>query len=126
MSAAADVPFRGNVESRNLLLGEADVVVTDGFTGNMVLKLIEGFGSFLQKAAAGAGTGSSGGGLRDLLVRMDYAAYGGAMLLGVRGTPIIAHGASSSRAIANATRTAAKLAALRMPARLEDALASLA
>jgi phosphate acyltransferase len=127
LSAATDVPFMGNVESRGLLQGEADVVVTDGFTGNMVLKLIEGFGGFLQALAAGGSSGStSGGGLRQVLERMDYASYGGAMLLGVRGTSIIAHGTSSSRAIANATRTAAKLATLDMPTRLEQTLASLA
>jgi len=123
LSDATDVPFMGNVESRGLLQGEADVVVTDGFTGNMVLKLIEGFGGFLHALSA---EGSSSGGLRNVLERMDYATYGGAMLLGVRGTSIIAHGASSSRAIANATRTAAKLAALDMPTRLEQTLASLA
>lgn len=128
MSGVDDFRFLGNVESRNLLLGgEADVVVTDGFTGNMVLKLIEGFGSFLQKAA-GAASGSEGGsrgGLRALLEKMDYAAYGGALLLGVKGTSIIAHGASSSRAVTNAVRTAARMAAKDMPAHLGQALSAL-
>jgi glycerol-3-phosphate acyltransferase PlsX len=124
LSAASDLPFIGNVESRGLLHGEADVVVTDGFTGNMVLKLIEGFGGFLQAVASGSSAG--GGGLGQVLQRMDYAAYGGAMLLGVRGTSIISHGASSSRAIANAVRNAAKMSALDMPSRLEQTLASLA
>ncbi len=134
MSEVDDFRFLGNVESRNLLLGgAADVVVTDGFTGNMVLKLIEGFGSFLQKAAGAASSGAaasgseggSGGGLRALLEKMDYAAYGGALLLGVKGTSIIAHGASSSRAVTNAVRTAARMAAKDMPAHLGQALSAL-
>ncbi|HPF35020.1 MAG TPA: phosphate acyltransferase PlsX [Candidatus Krumholzibacteria bacterium] len=125
MSADPDLGFVGNVESRNLLLGAADVVVTDGFTGNMVLKLIEGFGGFLQRAARklAAGGAAGGGGLRDLLGHMDYEEYGGAMLLGVRGTPIIAHGTSSSRAIANAVRVGARLAARGVPDRLAAAVA---
>ncbi len=115
-----DLRFTGNIEGRDLLFGRADVVVTDGFTGNVVLKLIEGFGAFLQKAAAGAG---GGGGLRELLGRMDYAAYGGALMLGVRGNPVIAHGASSRRAITNAVRAAGRLARLDVPGRLAALLA---
>ncbi|MBU1073075.1 phosphate acyltransferase PlsX, partial [bacterium] len=78
--AASDLNFVGNVEGRQLLFGEADVVVTDGFTGNMVLKLVEGFGAFLLKAyrdsapAAANGVGSAG--LGDLLNRLDYASTG--------------------------------------------------
>ncbi len=128
MSADDTLGFCGNVESNKLLFGVADVIVTDGFTGNMVLKLIEGFGAFLQKAAAisesGESTGSGGGGLRSLLAKLDYAAYGGALLLGVRGTSIIAHGSSSSRAITSAVNTAFRLAAKGTPARLAAELAN--
>lgn len=123
MSADPDLGFQGNVESRNLLLGACDVVVTDGFTGNMVLKLIEGFGGFLRRAARSLGGEGGSTGLRDLLGRLDYEEYGGAMLLGVRGTSIIAHGSSGPRAIANAVRTGARLAARDVPARLAAAVA---
>lgn len=122
LAADPELGFVGNVESRHLLLGAADVVVTDGFTGNIVLKLIEGFGGFLHKAARSLGA-AGGGGLKDLLGRLDYEEYGGAMLLGVRGTSIIAHGTSSSRAIANAVRTGARLARRDVPARLAAAVA---
>jgi len=128
MSADESLGFCGNVESNKLLFGAADVIVTDGFTGNMVLKLIEGFGAFLQKAASSVESGdsnsSSSGGLRSLLARLDYAAYGGALLLGVRGTSIIAHGSSSSRAISSAVCTAFRLAAKGTPDRLADELAN--
>jgi len=126
MAADPSLGFVGNVESRKLLFGVADVVVTDGFTGNMVLKLIEGFGAFLQKAASDHGGSSQpkgGDGLEALIARLDYATYGGALLLGVRGTSIIAHGSSSSLAITNAVRTAHRLASQNTPARLAVELA---
>lgn len=127
--AASDLNFVGNVEGRRLLFGEADVVITDGFTGNMVLKLVEGFGAFLFKAyqdsAPDATSGKGATGLGDLLNRMDYATTGGALLLGVRGSVIIGHGASSPRAVANALRIASRLASHDMPARLENRLREL-
>ncbi|MBC8426262.1 phosphate--acyl-ACP acyltransferase, partial [bacterium] len=124
--AASDLNFTGNVEGRQLLFGAADVIVTDGFTGNMVLKLVEGFGAFLYRAyrdsvpADSAGAGSSG--LGGLLNRLDYASTGGALLLGVRGSIIIGHGASSPRAVTNALLIASRLAAADMPARLRERL----
>jgi len=114
--------FIGNIEGRSLLFDAADIVVTDGFTGNIVLKMIEGFGGFLQQAASRTVAGG-GNRLQDLLTRMDYASTGGALLLGVAGSIIISHGSSSSRAIANAVRMARRLADCAMPDRIAAALA---
>jgi len=124
--AGTDLNFIGNVEGRGLLFGESDVVVTDGFTGNMTLKLIEGFGLFLLKAYRDStvdGNAEQGSkGLGALLNRMDYAATGGALLLGVRGSVIIGHGSSSARAVTSALRVASRLAAHDVPARLSQRL----
>jgi glycerol-3-phosphate acyltransferase PlsX len=103
--------FIGNVEGRDLLRNLADVVVTDGFTGNVTLKLLEGCASALftrVKAAAQSGTRAKLGGmllrpaLRGLRSALDPEEVGGACLLGVRGLVVICHGNSSRRAIANA------------------------
>jgi phosphate acyltransferase len=109
--------FGGNVESRELLTGAADVVVCDGFTGNVCLKLLEGTIVTLLdaiRAEIAATTRGKVGGLlirpaaRKLRRRLDPDTYGGAYLLGLRGLVVIAHGNSSSRAIANAIRLAAR------------------
>ena len=112
-----DLNFAGNAESRSLLEGAADVVVCDGFTGNVVLKALEGtihsvvnalreeirtnrrarLGGLLIRPAA-----------RGLMQRLDPDTYGGAYLLGLRGLAVIAHGNSSRTAIANAVRLAAR------------------
>ena len=103
--------FIGNVEGRDLLRNAADVVVTDGFTGNVALKLLEGCASafFVRiKGAAQSGTRAKIGGmllrpaLRGLRSALDPEEVGGACLLGVRGLVVICHGNSSRRAIANA------------------------
>jgi len=115
--AASDLNFRGNVESRELLEGAADVVVTDGFTGNIALKLLEGTIKTLLDALRdeiAAGISTRLGGLlirpaaRRLRTRLDPDTYGGAYLLGLRGLAVIAHGNSSRTAIANALRLAAR------------------
>ena len=115
--AESDLRFGGNVESWALLEGAADVVVTDGFTGNVVLKTLEGtIGTILDgfRAEIGAtATGKLGGLLirpaaRRLRHRLDPDTYGGAYLLGLRGVVVIAHGSSSRTAIANAIRLAAR------------------
>ena len=115
--AASDLNFAGNTEGRDLLRGGADVVVTDGFTGNVALKLLEGtirtiLDSFRAEIAA-TPTGKLGGLLvrpaaRRLRHRLDPDTYGGAYLLGLRGLAVIAHGNSSRTAIANAIRLAAR------------------
>lgn len=112
-----DLPIRfvGNVEGRDIPAGTVDVVVTDGFTGNVVLKLAEGLGgaifSTLKKEISGGLRYKLGAALllpalKDLKTRLDYSEYGGAPLLGVRGVSIIAHGRSDAKAIKNAIRVA--------------------
>ncbi len=98
--------FIGNVEGRDLPLGEAnghdlDVVVCDGFTGNVLLKFYEGIAPFLIGLVADR-TGQDARAIVGQLKELDYAEYGGAPLLGVRGVSIIAHGRSDARAIKNA------------------------
>jgi glycerol-3-phosphate acyltransferase PlsX len=114
---ASDLRFGGNVESRALLEGAAEVVVCDGFTGNVCLKLLEGtIGTLLETLRveiASTARGKLGGLLirpaaRRLRDRLDPDTYGGAYLLGLRGLAVIAHGNSSRRAIANAIRLAAR------------------
>ena len=109
--------FIGNVESRDLLNHAADVVVCDGFTGNMALKLMEGtimtLLDALRTEIASSPTGILGGLLirrsaRRLRHRLDPETYGGAYLLGLRGLAVIAHGSSSRTAIANAIRLGAQ------------------
>jgi glycerol-3-phosphate acyltransferase PlsX len=115
--AASDLNFAGNTEGRDLLRGGADVVVTDGFTGNVVLKLLEGTIRNLLDAFREEITATTRGKLGGLLIRpaarrlrtrLDPDTYGGAYLLGLRGLAVIAHGNSSRRAIANAIRLAGR------------------
>ncbi|MGN7478634.1 phosphate acyltransferase PlsX [Solibacillus silvestris] len=111
----ADFNFEGNVEARELLNGIADVVVTDGFTGNMVLKTIEGtagtvfkmlketlFSTTKTKIAAALVKND----LKQLKNKMDYTEYGGAALFGLKSPVIKAHGSSNARAIYSAIRQA--------------------
>ena len=102
-----DLNFVGNIEGQDITKGKADVIVTDGFTGNIVLKTIEGLGETLLRSVLQAGQTLSGALLRDIGLRawarrIDYREYGGACLLGVNGNVIIAHGRSQARAIKNA------------------------
>jgi glycerol-3-phosphate acyltransferase PlsX len=115
--AESDLDFRGNAEARDLLKGVADVVVTDGFTGNVALKLIEGTIRELLDALREQITATPRGKLGGLLIRpatralrtkLDPDTYGGAYLLGLRGLAVIAHGNSGRLAIANAIRLAAR------------------
>jgi glycerol-3-phosphate acyltransferase PlsX len=115
--AASDLPFRGNVESRELLRDPGHVIVCDGFTGNVALKAIEGtirtmFGSLTDEIKK-TPTGTLGGllirpGARRLRARLDPDNHGGAYLLGLKGLVVIAHGNSSRRAISNAVKLAAR------------------
>jgi glycerol-3-phosphate acyltransferase PlsX len=115
--AAGDLSFAGNTEGRDLLVRASDVVVTDGFTGNITLKLLEGTIGSLLDAVREEVTATVRGKLGALLIRpaarrlrerLDPDTYGGAYLLGLRGLAVIAHGNSSRRAIANAIRLAAR------------------
>jgi glycerol-3-phosphate acyltransferase PlsX len=123
--------FGGNVESRDLLRGAADVVVTDGFTGNIALKLLEGtiqeLLAELREEIAATATGKLGGLLirpaaRRMRRRLDPDTYGGAYLLGLRGLAVIAHGNSGRKAVANAIRLAARGAEHRVVERLAERL----
>ncbi len=115
--AASDLDFRGNAEGRDILDGAAHVIVTDGFTGNVALKTLEGsIRSILTglRAEIEASATTKLGGLlirpaaRRLRARLDPDTYGGAYLLGLKGLVVIAHGSSSPTAIANAIRLAAR------------------
>jgi len=115
--AASDLDFRGNAEGRDILEGAADVLVTDGFTGNVALKAVEGTIRTLLDSLREEITASSAGTVGGLLIRpaarrlrkrLDPDTYGGAYLLGLRGLVVIAHGNSSATAIANAIRLAAR------------------
>jgi phosphate acyltransferase len=131
LAADGELDFRGNVESRDLLRGAADVIVTDGFTGNVSLKLLEGtiktVLDALRSEIASTTRGKLGGLLirpaaRGLRARLDPDTYGGAYLLGLRGLVVIAHGNSSRRAIANAIRLAARGAEHDVVRRLQERL----
>jgi glycerol-3-phosphate acyltransferase PlsX len=115
--AASDLNFKGNTEGRDILAGASDVVVTDGFTGNVTLKLLEGTILTLLDALRAEITATTRGKLGGLLIRpaarrlrhrLDPDTFGGAYLLGLRGLVVIAHGNSSRTAIANAIRLAAR------------------
>ena len=128
---SSELNFNGNLESRELLRSPADVVVTDGFTGNIVLKLLEGtitdLLDELRHEISATATGKLGGVLirpaaRRLRTRFDPDTYGGAYLLGLRGLAVIAHGSSGRRAIANAIRLAARGVEHRVVERLAERL----
>src|SRR5206468_3889998 len=126
------VNFVGNVEGRDLYNGRVDVIVCDGFTGNVALKISEGLveavSSLLKEALSSTLTSKVGGLLsrrafRNFKKRVDYSEYGGAPLLGVRGVCIICHGGSSANAIKNAIRVAAEFAEGRFNEKIERELA---
>ena len=115
--AASDLNFAGNTEGRDLLTGAADVIVTDGFTGNVALKVTEGTIQSLLEGLREEITATAVGKLGGLLIRpaarrlrkrLDPDTHGGAYLLGLRGLAVIAHGNSSRRAITNAVSLAAR------------------
>ncbi len=105
--------FMGNIEGQDIFSRKADVIVTDGFVGNITLKTLEGFGDTFQSLIQQVGYDFSDvpihgnlllsiTGLNSWVQRMDYTEYGGACLLGVHGNVIVAHGRSQSKAIKNA------------------------
>lgn len=113
---AGDCGFAGNAEGTDLLAGTFDVIVADGFTGNVALKSIEGTGKFVikrLKAAMGASLGNKIGmallakSLKSLAAEMSGDEYGGAILLGLRAPVVKGHGATSARAVCQGTLAAA-------------------
>jgi glycerol-3-phosphate acyltransferase PlsX len=126
---AAGIAFVGNVEGGDVFSDSVDVIVCDGFTGNVVLKVAEGFGEMVvgmlmdearQSPMYGAGLLMAKGAFRSLRSKVDYAEYGGAPLLGVAGACLIGHGRSSARAIRNAIRSAASYASSDVIDRIGD------
>ena len=112
------VQFVGNVEGRDFFLDKADVFVCDGFVGNVALKTMEGMASalghflkeeILKSWCARVGVAFAGGAIRRVRRKLDYAEYGGAPLLGVRGGVVICHGSSDARAVMNGVRMAGSL-----------------
>ncbi|MGH3128903.1 MAG: phosphate acyltransferase PlsX [Gaiellaceae bacterium] len=133
LRAADHLRFGGNTEGRTLLDGEADVIVADGFTGNVALKTLEGTVKSLLEALRSelesSARGKLGGALirpaaRGLRTRLDPETYGGGYLLGLNGLVVIAHGSSSRVAIANAIRLAARGVEHDVVARLQERLAA--
>jgi phosphate acyltransferase len=131
LAGAEAVEFVGNVEGRDLLSGAADVIVTDGFTGNVALKTLEGTARAVADAVRGAarsGPLAAAGGLLlrpalgGLRARMDPNGVGGAVLLGLRGVAVVAHGSSSAEGIANAVRLADRAARERVLERTAESL----
>jgi len=113
--------FVGNVEGRDLFRGAADVVVTDGFVGNVALKLSEGVFEFvikmtMQEVLSGLQTEKAHAqkALMSLMDRYDYSSHGGAPLLGIDGICIICHGSSGDKAIKNALGVAANYTRIRL------------
>jgi phosphate acyltransferase len=125
------VQFVGNVEGGDLFSGKVDVLVCDGFVGNIALKICEALAmeivKFLRKTYKGSLASQLGyllsrGAFKGLKRTMDYTEYGGAPLLGVRGVCVITHGKSNANAIKNAIRVAAGLARARVNEKIEQEL----
>jgi phosphate acyltransferase len=125
--------FAGNVEGRDVFRGNVDVIVCDGFIGNVALKISEGvaehIGGMLKKAiksslASQIGYALSKRAFDDFRKRTDYSEYGGAPLLGVRGITIIGHGRSNANAVKNAIRVAAEMCRSRVNEKIEQELSA--
>lgn len=129
------INFIGNVEGRDIFSGHADVIVCDGFVGNVALKVSEGLSEMIRGMLREAleatvtrkiGYALSRSAYKEFKKRVDYAEYGGAPLLGVKGVCIICHGRSDSNAIKNAIRVAADFASSNMNQRIEVELGEFA
>jgi glycerol-3-phosphate acyltransferase PlsX len=132
---AAPVNFVGNVEGKDILFNHADVVVTDGFVGNVILKVGEGAAVLLGSATRDTLVHSNAlvklgallvkPALDKLKLRFSYESYGGAPLLGVRGHCIVAHGRANRNAMRNAIRAAARAARENVVGHIESVVAPL-
>lgn len=130
----SSINFIGNVEGRDVFTGQADVVVCDGFVGNVVLKLAEGLaeaiGVMLKEELSADLLSKLGGllamgGFRRFKKRVDYAEFGGAPLLGLKGVGIISHGKSSPKAIKNAVKCAAEMVRTEMTDKIQAGIKNL-
>ncbi|HKS27987.1 MAG TPA: phosphate acyltransferase PlsX [Pyrinomonadaceae bacterium] len=124
--------FVGNVEGRDVFTGAVDVIVTDGFTGNVMLKLSEGLTdamlSMIRRELSASAITKAGAMLarpafRNIKKRLDYTEYGGAPLLGVRQIVVIGHGSSNARAIRSAIRSVKEFSEHRAGERIESGIA---
>jgi glycerol-3-phosphate acyltransferase PlsX len=126
-----DINFVGNVEGRDVFSGEVDVIVTDGFTGNVMLKLSEGLTEstlamlkreLMATAVTKAGAMLAKPAFQRVKKRLDYTEYGGAPLLGVRRIVVIGHGRSNARAIRNAIRSVKEFSIHHTSERIEEGI----
>jgi len=130
---SAPVNFIGNVEASRIYSGDADVIVCDGFTGNVALKISEGLVEVVENLLSDelsstitmrVGSLLTRRALRHFRMRVDYSEYGGAPLLGVAGVTIVGHGRSSAKAVRNAIAMAYRFAATRFIERVEQDIAA--
>jgi len=130
----AGLNFVGNVEGRDVFNGKVDVIVTDGFTGNVILKVCEALAEMIENMLreeikktlqASVGFLLSRSAFRSFKSRIDYSEYGGAPLLGVKGCVIICHGSSSAKAVKNAIRFAAEFARQGLAEKIQSSIAEL-
>lgn len=133
LEAAADINFIGNIEGSQLLTADVDVIVCDGFVGNVTLKAIEGVAAALMAMMKIEMTKnplrSIGGllikpGLKEIIKTLDYSEYGGAPLLGINGVSVICHGTSRARAIKNAIHFACRAVQGDLLGRMKEGLSS--
>ncbi len=131
LASMESIDFIGNVEGRDLLARKADVIATDGFTGNVALKTLEGTAKVVGAAVADAARSNPVSGVGGLLLRpalgglrrqMNPDTTGGAILLGVRGVAVVGHGSSGPTGIANAMRLAARAVSERATERTGELL----
>jgi glycerol-3-phosphate acyltransferase PlsX len=129
---SAGVNFFGCIEGRDVPAGKTDVVVCDGFVGNVLVKTMEGTAMAMMSQLRGElmsswryklATLALRGPLSRMKRKMSYDEYGGAPLVGVNGVAIVSHGSSNARAIANALRVAAKTAEAGVPKALKEVVA---
>jgi glycerol-3-phosphate acyltransferase PlsX len=132
-NGAHPLDFAGNLEGSDLMAGRADVIVADGFTGNVALKTLEGAARYTAEQVRGAMAGTALARLgavfqrrrlRELEARMDPEVQGGAALLGLNGMIVIAHGASTARGITSACLLAARLGQAQIADEISDRLGS--
>jgi phosphate acyltransferase len=130
-----NINFIGNIEGQDILRGKTDVIVTDGFSGNIVLKTMEGFAEVFNETLGLGKTDKIDKNMQGsalvhyvelatLVKRMDYKEYGGALLLGVNGNLIVAHGRSHAKAMKNAIRLAQRVVESNLIETIRESVAS--
>ena len=133
LKECSGINFVGNVEAKGIPIGECDVLVTDGFTGNIVLKTIEGLSKFMMKKLKGIFMSNTKNKLAALMIKgevsslkksFDASEYGGAPFLGISKPVFKAHGSSDAKAFKNAILQAEKFAASEATREIEKALAA--